>query len=106
MDYKKTETGWRYKTQSEAPGLLTVIDKSGDRQPIKRLQPSEAYKILGIKISPDDNSKSEVEFLRGKGEAFAARVQKWRNKVKNDIWLSALSVAGPVQVRSPDQAPR
>ena len=59
-------------TIKESPHLQVNITEafSGKNIRIKRMDPSEAHKTLGVWLAIDGNSKKEVEFLQGK-------VNKW-----------------------------
>jgi hypothetical protein len=82
---------WRYATQVDLPGNLTVRDTCGTKRVIlKRYDPDIAKETLGVFLAMDGNNKDEIIKLRHKTEEFAEQlrtgvINKW------DAWYAITS---------------
>ena len=52
---------WSYASKTDSPGELLVRGVSGQREHLKRLEPSEARETLGIWLTMDGNNKTQVD---------------------------------------------
>ncbi len=79
---------WRYATQEDIPGNLTIRDTCGTQRVIlKRYDPDIAKETLGVFLAMNGNNKEEIIKLRNKTEEFAEQlrtgmISKW------DAWYA------------------
>jgi hypothetical protein len=77
----------RYAKIAQRPATLTVLDASGTRVPLERLECSEGRRTLGVRTAPDGNQRAEVAYLRQSLEQWADQIRtsgldhitKWLN---------------------------
>jgi len=63
IDFHWANSNWSYKTAFQHPGEITINDDSLHRVGIPRLQPFEARRTLGVRLTPDGNWDAEVQHL-------------------------------------------
>jgi hypothetical protein len=74
---------WRYATQEDIPGDLTIRDTCGTKRVIlKRYNPDIAKETLGVFLAIDGNNKEQIIKLRNETEEFAEQlrtgvINKW-----------------------------
>ena len=91
VDFKwKYDGTWGYSTKEEAPGKLTVLDATGTRCTIERLEPTKAQRTLGVRLALDGNFKAEVEYLHTIATDWADKVQVGHVK-RTTAWLNLTS---------------
>jgi hypothetical protein len=78
-DFKWVKGKWKYATADDTPGDILVPDLQGTLQPITRLDPSEAVKVVGVHQAMDGNMKAQVQALKDKADT-------WGEKIKSG-WL-------------------
>jgi len=76
VDFKYANTKWKYKTCSQAPGNITMLDSTCKQVTIQRLEPSEARQTLGVRLALDRNMEAELAYLVDMAKA-------WQWKMKN-----------------------
>jgi hypothetical protein len=54
---------WQYASSQDSPGELYVNDLHNDRKLLQRLEPSQAYKTLGVFMAPDGNCTAQFNKL-------------------------------------------
>ena len=57
------------------PGEFTLRDKAGQAFPLRRLEPGEAEKTLGVYIAMDGNHRRQLEYLRNIAITFGLQVR-------------------------------
>ena len=88
MDYKFSKNRWKYRSQSEIPGTLTLHDEStGQPLTLDRLPVNQARKQLGILSPVNGDMTAEVKYLRKKAEAWATIVRE-KQCNKEDMWYT------------------
>jgi hypothetical protein len=65
----------RYKAIANLPGSVTMIDPSGNRIVLERLEVSKGTKSLGVFVAPDGNSLQQVEYM-------VQQSTKWADSVR------------------------
>ncbi len=91
VDFKWNYDGtWGYSTKEEAPGELTVLDATGTRCTIERLEPTEARRTLGVRLALDGNFRAEVEYLHTIATDWADKVRVGHVK-RTTAWLNLTS---------------
>lgn len=70
---------WKYLMSDDTPGNILMRDPiSQELKNIKKLQPSDAHKTLGIFLAGDSNNKEQIKSLR-------AKLQKYTQCLKSRI---------------------
>jgi hypothetical protein len=76
---------WRYATIDETPANVSVLDATGIRVTLERLEAHESRKTLGVETAPDGNSDREFQIM-------CKLTEGWRDKKrashlqKMDAW--------------------
>jgi hypothetical protein len=55
VSFRWSGGGWRYASIDNFPSDLYADDISGEHKKLRRLEPHQAYKTLGVFIAPDGN---------------------------------------------------
>ena len=90
VSFKWTGEQWSYAGIQESPWELQVNDILNNRKTIQRLEPSQAYKTLGVYLAPDGNLDAQIEKM-------SKTVMNWVDGLrtchlsKNDAWLAVQS---------------
>ena len=71
VDFKWKHGKWQYMTTAESPASLSVLDLSGERQTLRRLEHHEAERTLGVYVAPDGNMHTQFKILRDKALSWA-----------------------------------
>ena len=72
IDHIWTGEKWRYATQEDIPGDITIRDIDGrSRVTLRRFEVDHAEETLGVYLAMDGTNKAEVQKLREKSEEFA-----------------------------------
>jgi ribonuclease HI len=88
IDWIYDRGNWRYATQADIPGDLTIRDTCGTKRvTLKRYDPDIAKETLGVFLAMDGNNKEQIIKLRHKTEEFAEQlrtgvINKW------DAWYA------------------
>jgi len=64
IDFQWSNSKWVYQSATQFPGEVNIYDDSLHRVPIPRLEPFEARRTLGVRLAPDGNWDTEVEYLK------------------------------------------
>ena len=75
IDFVWHQGRWRYALEADCPADLTVRDLNGDVKTLKRLDPSQAERTLGIRLAPDGNWQAEFDYLM-------AQAKKWADNIR------------------------
>ena len=51
-----------YASQEQSPGEVSMLDASGQRKQLKRLEPTVGDRMLGVRLSADGKDPEELEF--------------------------------------------
>ncbi len=86
--FEHSNNKWKYLQCNQAPGSLTILDT--DRRPnlVQRLEPHEARRTLGVRLAPDGNMETELDYLLDVAK-------DWQCKMKNSKlgrWESMFSL--------------
>jgi len=73
--FKWVHATWKYTTIADTPGILTMKDKDGVRIELKRLEPWEAERTLGVRIAPDGNNQLQFEYMVEQAQEWAALIR-------------------------------
>jgi hypothetical protein len=65
---------WQYTTVEDHLGEILVPDLSGTVQPIMRIEPSEAVKVVGIYQAMDGNMRAQVAALTEKANEWSVKL--------------------------------
>jgi hypothetical protein len=73
------EFGWKdgtayYKPASNTTGTLQVRNADGTLQTLRKLEPWEAERTLGIRLAPDGNMDSQMKYMTEKASAWAEKI--------------------------------
>jgi len=63
IDFKWENNNWVYVTSKQSTDAVTIKDADNKRISIPRLATSEARRTLGVRLAPDGNWDTEVEYL-------------------------------------------
>jgi hypothetical protein len=74
------EFGWKdgqpfYQPASNTVGEIRVRNAVGQLQPLRRLEPWEAERTLGIRLAPDGNMTSQMQYMESKANEWAAKIR-------------------------------
>jgi hypothetical protein len=88
--FKWSGAEWQYAGIQDEPGELTVNDISNHRKTITRLEPSQAYKTLGVFLAPDGNLNFQFKKML---KAVTTRVDGLRTGKlsREEVWLALQS---------------
>ena len=75
IDFCWHHGSWRYASEEQSPGSLTVLDSSGQRQTLERLPPDSARRTLGVRLAPDGNNHAEVTYLHSCASEWKERIR-------------------------------
>jgi hypothetical protein len=79
---------WSLKTIEETPGDISIRKvESDDMEILRRVEPAEAVKTLGVMLNLEGTDKAEATYLRGKAEAWAENIRTGV-LTKNDAWYA------------------
>jgi len=76
FSFKWQGNHWQYMSIQDAPGELYIIDVNGVWQQLKRLEPSQAYEMLGVFLAPDCNQHVQLDKLKA-GTNFCTRLREF-----------------------------
>ena len=72
IDFGFHESGkWYYRTKDEINQEFTVIDHTGLRRELTKIEPHQGKETLGVILSPDGNNDAEVEILYDKAREWS-----------------------------------
>ena len=71
---------WRFRRIAEMPAEISLIGPDGTRETIRRLEPDEAEKTLGIMMAPDGDERAQEKKLR-------SAATEWAEKIKTGFLL-------------------
>ena len=92
IDFKWTGNRWEYHSVADSPGEVTMrLPDSQERVTLRRLEPDEASKTLGIHIAMDGNQEAQTQYLKDKGIEFSDAYRCATGIEKNDAWEGWLS---------------
>ena len=83
IDFDWTGTDYTYRNSINMPGNITLLDKNGDRVPLKRYEVSKAEQSLGVWIAMDGNWKEQLNVMKEKAQLFASQIST-KKVSKND----------------------
>lgn len=74
------EFGWSngkpfYQPASHTVGVLQVRNEDGQLQTLRRLEPWEAERTLGIRLAPDGNMESQMRYMESKAKEWAEKIR-------------------------------
>ena len=87
-DYKWTGNKWVYRDNKTMEGSMTVQDLEGNTKLLKRFEPSEAAKTLGIMVAANGSMKAEVQHLKAKATAFADEIRRPSPTNRKENWMA------------------
>ncbi len=67
---------WRFATEKDAPGELTLVGPTGVRETLTRVDPGTARETLGVFMAPDGNQEAQLSALTSSGKKWATHVQQ------------------------------
>jgi Reverse transcriptase (RNA-dependent DNA polymerase) len=82
---------WRYLSEQETPGSVSLRNQDGSRTLIQRVNPSDAVQALGVMFSPSGNMKHQIEYMK-------QQATKWANTIRvcglsrSHVWYSLNSM--------------
>ena len=88
LDYEWTPSGWSYRSQDSMPGELVAPNPGGEIKALKRSEPHQAEKQLGMFTAPDGNMTDQLEHLKTKADQFADRMSSQGMLTRNEAWMS------------------
>ena len=71
---------WRFRRIAEMPAEISLIGPDGTCETIRRLEPDEAEKTLGIMMAPDGDERAQEKKLR-------SVATEWAEKIKTGFLL-------------------
>ena len=86
LDYKWDGHHFKYRTQTDMPGQLTVRDQHGHRIPLRRHEPHHAEKTLGVFVALDGNQEAEYDYLLEHSKTFADQLKPQRIARNNAMY--------------------
>jgi hypothetical protein len=91
INFKWTPDGqWRYMTDEECQGQLSVRDPNGIVQPLERVMINEGRKTLGVFLAPDGNEEHEYGYLMEAAKTWRDRI--WSGHLpRHAAWESLLT---------------
>ena len=75
IDFVWTGDDWEYRSLEDLPGEFTLMDKNGNRDPLRRHEVHYAEKTLGVCISMDGNEDAEMTRLKVLSKTFADQIR-------------------------------
>ena len=88
IDFHWTGTEWRYKTITETPGDLTLLNKDQtSRTTITRYEVGHAEETLGVFLAMDGNNQRQIEELKKKSKEFGDQVRV-SNTTPSAVWYT------------------
>jgi len=63
IDFQYMNNKWTYVTKSQHPGQLTIKDDQQHRVTIPQLKMNKARCTLGVRLAPDGNWETELQYL-------------------------------------------
>ncbi len=79
---------WTLKSVEQSPGELQIrMVDSEDLVTLKRVEPGEAVKTLGVMLNMEGTDEAQAFYLRQKGEEWAELIRSGRI-TKNDAWYA------------------
>jgi hypothetical protein len=74
------EFGWKdgqpfYQPVAHTPGQLQVRNSDGILQSLRRLEPWEAERTLGVRLAPDGNMDAQMKYMENKASEWAERIR-------------------------------
>jgi hypothetical protein len=76
-----------YRRVSETGGSLRVRDPCGEIQPLKQLEPWEAERTLGVRLSPEGNMATQYEWMLQTAHKWADTIRV-RHLPRHLTWLA------------------
>ena len=80
---------WKYHTKGTLPAEVRLVNEEGDLEAIKRLEPSEATKVVGLFQAMDGNMTAQFEDLEQRATKWGKAIKK--HKVPDRIAWQGLS---------------
>jgi len=76
LDQHWMDGHWAYRPLSHISGDLKVVDAYGKLTVIPHLEVTEARRTLGVRITPDGNSKAEFQYLHTMATEWKQKMEK------------------------------
>jgi len=90
VSFKWEGGSWRYAGMQDSPGEVWVNDLYNDRKVLKRLEPHQAYKTLGVFLAPDGNLSKQFNKMRAAAVEWADGIHTG-NLRKEEVWIALQS---------------
>jgi len=76
IDFEYSNNKWTYKHCNQVPGSISILDMDCWQVTMQWLEPSKAWRTLGIRLAPDGNMTTELTYLLD-------TAKDWQCKMKN-----------------------
>jgi len=63
IDFQFNNNKWNYVNKSQLPGEITINDDRQNWVAIPRLETNKACRTLGVRLAPDGNWETELQYL-------------------------------------------
>jgi hypothetical protein len=90
VNFHWSELKWQYESIAESLTELYVNNIQNERMKLKRLEPDQAYKTLGVYLAPDGNLSGQYEKLMSLAIGWADAMRTGTIS-KEDAWLALSS---------------
>jgi hypothetical protein len=87
IDFQWKHDSWHYQSKADSPGEISMLDHTGSRVPLERVEVSEARRSLGLMISGDGKWEAEVKYLLQASIDWRANLQAGHLS-KADAWYA------------------
>jgi len=102
IDFVWTGDDWAYHSLEDLPGEFTLMDKNGNRDPLRRHEVYYVEKILGVFISMDGNEDTEMTRLKAHSKLFANQIRTAKCSKNAALYTYNASFMKTIEYAMPD----